>query len=294
MDEINNLNELWVLPINMVKLDFDFNGYELFSSDKLKLKFFDAVIATGWGKRHSRNLLRLIKVNKIVPVLMSQKIRSFLSKKLFSDDWSKDVLGVYDPYKKHVLIFIDNGSSFLGLSSNKELAKTTLHELMHLSATSNKAGFFKIMKPTLQQFYSNYYCDIFSCKQNLNLEKTLRALYGFEGYFSLASHKKLMTGLREETKPFSTLDDKEYDSLFSDIFMVTRNFPLSPNLLIKYYPRFYHIFGPLNDAYLKTFGERNKYTSPAQELWAMSEVASVMVELLPSDMRVSKVLDNIK
>jgi len=45
---------------------------------------------------------------------------------------------------------------------------------------------------------------------------------------------------------------------------------------------------------METFGERNKYTSPAQELWALSEVAAVMVELLPVDRRVSAILTNIK
>lgn len=294
MDEQNNLNELWVLPINMTKLKFDFNGYELFSSDKLKLKFFEGVIATEWGKRHSKNLLRLIKADKIVPALMSKKIRTFLSKKLFSNDWTKDVLGVFDPHKKHVIIFIDNGSSWAGLSSNKELAKTSLHECMHLSAESNKAGFFKIMKPTLHKFYGDYFRNIFSCKGTPKLDKTLQALYKLDGYFSLTLHKRYMTALKNETQPFSTLDTKEYDSIFSDIFMVTRNFPLAPNLLVKFYPRFYHIFAPLNDAYISTFGERNKYTSPSQELWAISEVAAVMVELLPTDIRVSKILDNIK
>ena len=68
----------------------------------------------------------------------------------------------------------------------------------------------------------------------------------------------------------------------------------APNLLMRYYGKYYHIFGPLNKAYMQTFKERNSYTSPAQELWAISEVTAVMVELLPVDQRVSKLLTNIK
>jgi hypothetical protein len=294
MEDKKTLNELWALPINMKELPFDFHGYKLYSSDKLKLKFFEAVLATPWGKHHAKNFQKLLKTNNIVPVLMEKNIRGFLAKKFLSRDWTKNVAGLYSSELGKVLVFIDNNSSWLGLSSNKELVKTTLHELMHLSASSNMVGFFKIMKPTFEQYYGNYYGDIFSCKNNPPMNNVLKALYRLEGVFSTSLHKKYMEALLDDVKPASSLQNEEFNYLFQDIYTVTRQFPLAPNLLMRFYPRYYHIFGPLNDTYVKTFGERNSYTSPAQELWALSEVASVMVELLPVDGRVSKVLANIK
>lgn len=294
MEETQTLNELWALPINMKPLPFDFHGYELFSSDQLKLKFFEAVLATAWGKYHAKNFQRLLKTGNIVPALMKKNILGFLAKKFFSMDWTKQVQGLYASDLKKVIVFIDNNSSWLGLSSNKSLVKTTLHECMHLSASDNMAGFYKIMKPTFEKYYINYFGDIFSCTKPFKLAKTLEALYKIEGIFSIRLQKNYMQALLEEIRPASSLDDGAFDEIYQDVYTVTRHFPTSPSLLMRFYSRYYHIFKPLNDAYLKTFGERNSYTSPAQELWAMSEVASVMVELLPVDKRVSKVLSNIK
>jgi len=293
MEENITLQELWALPINMEPLDYDFFGYKLYSSDKLKLKFFEAVLTTPWGKYHAKNIQRLVKQNKIVPVIMNKNIGGFLIKKFLTKDWTKNVQGLFNPTLNKVIVFIDNNSSWLGLSSNKELVKTTLHECMHLSASDNMKGFFKIMELTFKKYYGGYFSDIFEC-QNIKVNKILKALYDMEGKYSQSLHNAYMKNLQDATRSKSNLDEDEYNNIFSDVFMISKAFPTNPNLLMRYYSRFYHIFGPLNTAYMKTFGERNSYTSPSQEIWALSEVASVMVELSPVDQRVSKVLSNIK
>lgn len=293
MDEKKTLQELWALPINMKPLPFDFAGKKLYSSDKLKLKFFEAILSTEWGKYHAKNIKRLVQEGYIVPTIMNKGILSFLAKKFLTKDWTKNVQGLYFPDLNKVLIFIDNNSTWMGLSSNKTLVKTTLHETMHLSASKNMAGFFKIMKPTFEKFYSNYYSNLFSCKE-INVDKILKAMYKTEGVFSQSLHKNLMSAILNETNKCTTLEKIEYDELAHDLFYVTRIMPISSNLIVRYYPRFYHLFGPLNTAYMETFKERNSYTSPVQELWALSEVASVMAEMLPVDRRVSQILSNIK
>jgi hypothetical protein len=126
------------------------------------------------------------------------------------------------------------------------------------------------------------------------VDAILKALYNTEGKYSKPLHTKYMTAIMDTVKSKTSLDEKEFEYLFKDIFLITSSFAVNPMLLMRYYSRFYHIFGPLNDAYMKTFKERNSYTSPSQELWALSEVASVMVELLPVDKRVSAILSNIK
>jgi hypothetical protein len=287
------LQELWALPTKMKPLPYDFYGHKLYSSDKLKLKFFESVLSTPWGKYHAKNFKRLLETNNIVPALMNKGILSFLSKKFLSTDWTKNIQGLYSKELQKVIIFIDNNSNWLGLSSNKTLVKTTLHECMHLSASDNIKGFLKIMQPTLQQYYGSYFSGIFSCK-NLKMDKILKTLTPMEGRFSPQLQKNYMNALYNETKPKTSLDGQEYEDIFRDIYTITRSFPTSPNLLMRYYSKFYHIFNPFNTAYMKTFKERNSYTSPAQELWSLSEVAAVMVELLPVDKRVSQVLSNIK
>jgi len=287
------IQELWALPTKMKELPFDFYGYKLYSSDKLTLKFFEAVLSTDWGRYHAKNLKRLLEKKYVVPTFMDKGILSFLSKR-FKRDWTKNVQGLYSDDLNKVIVFIDNNSNWLGVSSNKSLVKTTLHELMHLSASKNMAGFFRIMKPTFQKYYSSYFSDIFSCEENLNVDEILKALYSTEGKFSKALHKKFMDSITNTIKSKTTLGEDEYYDIFKDIFLITSSFVTNPSLLLRYYSRFYHIFGPLNDAYMETFKERNSYTSPAQELWALSEVAAVMVELLPVDKRVSAILTNIK
>jgi hypothetical protein len=286
------IQELWALPINMKELPYDFHGYKLFTSDKLKLKFFEAILATSWGKYHAKNVNRLLKTGNIVPVIMNKGIISFLAKKFFSMDWSKEVQGLYSGELNKVLVFIDNNSNWMGVSSNKNIVKTTLHECMHLSANSNMNGFMKIMKPTFQTYYSSYYADIFSC-ENVNADKIVKTMVKLEGIFNSTLQSKLIKEIMDATSK-SKLDKEEYENILKDLFTITRNFPLNPNLIMRYYSKYYHIFGPLNTAYMKTFKERNSYTSPVQELWALSEVAAVMVELLPVDPRVAKVLSNIK
>ena len=103
-----------------------------------------------------------------------------------------------------------------------------------------------------------------------------------------------MTAVLNATKNETNLDEEKYTEIAQDLFFITRYFPLSPALLMRYYPRYYHMFAPLNRAYLHTFGKKNEYTTPAQELWALSEVAAVMVEILPTDIRVANLLSNIK
>jgi hypothetical protein len=115
-----------------------------------------------------------------------------------------------------------------------------------------------------------------------------------EGIFSPNLQNKYVGEIKKATEKTTSLDKEEYLELLQDIYTITRSFPASPNLMLRYYSRYYHIFGPLNTAYVKVFKERNSYTSPAQELWALSEVAAVMVELVPVDQRVSKILSNIK
>jgi len=291
--EKQTIQELWALPRQMTPLPFDFHGHKLYSSEKLKLKFFEAVLATDWGKYHAKNLKRLVQREFIVPVLMNKGILSFLAKKFVSRNWTKNVQGLYSGELRKVLVFIDNNSNWLGVSSNKHLVKTTLHECMHLSASDNMKGFFRIMQPTFKQYYGNYFSDIFACKK-IDVTNILKALINLEGKFSINDHRKYMDALGQATKKETSLDESQYNDMLQSVFTATRLFPMSPNLLMRYYPKFFHVFRPLNDAYIDTFNERNKYTTPAQELWALSEVAAVMVELLPTDKRVANVLSNIK
>jgi hypothetical protein len=291
--EQQTLQELWALPRNMEPLPYDFHGKKLYSSDKLKLKFFEAVLATEWGKYHAQNLKRLVQDGYIVPALMTKNLIGFLAKKFLSKDWSKNVQGLYSSDLDKVLVFIDNNSTWMGLSSNKTLVKTTLHETMHLSASKNKPGFFKVMKTTFEKYYGSYYEDIFSC-DSINTDQILKVMYKLEGIWSPSLHKQLIDAIVKAVKPTTDLSDEEYEHILQDVFTATRVLPTNPNLIMRFYPRYYHLFGPLNKAYLETFKERNSYTSPVQELWALSEVAAVMVELLPVDRRVSKLLSNIK
>jgi hypothetical protein len=126
MEEYKTIQELWALPTEMKQLPFDFHGYKLYSSDKLKLKFFEAVLATDWGKYHAKNIKRLLDRQYVVPAFMDKSILGFLSKR-FKKDWTKNVQGLYSGELNKVIIFIDNNSNWLGLSSNKNLVKTTLH-----------------------------------------------------------------------------------------------------------------------------------------------------------------------
>ena len=67
-------------------------------------------------------------------------------------------------------------------------------------------------------------------------------------------------------------------------------FMVSLATFAKSYKKWGSIFTELNNSYIQTFGKRNTYTSPFQELVSVSEVACVMAEMKSTDPRVKSIL----
>jgi hypothetical protein len=77
------------------------------------------------------------------------------------------------------------------------------------------------------------------------------------------------------------------------MIVASKLFILSMNSLMKSARQFSMVFTSLNRAYEKAFGEKNKYTTPIQELVSMSEVACVLSEMRPLDSSIKKLFQII-
>jgi hypothetical protein len=291
-----NIHELFAPPVGL-KLVNVIDGMKLYSSAKLMKNFLLAFEKSSRGSDKVKIIKALMSKGLIVPCFKSKGVFPFLKYKIFGDQQSKAILGMYHLETKKVYILIDNSSTIFGTSSNDELISTTLHETMHLAAGRNMKGFLKVMMPTLRTFYSEAFTQIFSLKSVPKIDKIIYHLALYESSKNLNVNKQLTTyyHLLYDTFNNSTnLDETQFRLKIQNYIVSMKIFFVSFSSFVRSYRKWQSIFIELNHAYEKTFGKRNIYTSPFQELVSVSEVACVMAEMKSKDQRVNSILKILK
>jgi len=291
-----NIYELFAPPVGL-KLVNTIDGMELYSSSKLMKNFLLAFEKSSRGSDKVKIIDKLLSKGLIVPCFKSKGIFPFLKYKLFGNEDSKSILGMYHLETKRVYIIIDNSSTIFGTSSNDELVSTTLHEAMHLAAGRNMKTFLKIMMPTLRNFYSEAFSKIFSLKSVPNIDKIIYHLALYESSRNLNINKQLTEYyhlLYDTFKDSTNLNENDLRLQLQNYIVSMKIFFVSFTSFVRSYRKWQSIFIELNHAYEKTFGKRNTYTSPFQELVSVSEVACVMAEMKSQDPRVNSILKMLK
>lgn len=287
-----NVQELFAIPIGL-KLVNVVDGLKLYSSAKLMKKFLLAFEKSSRGSDKVKLIDKLMKKGLLVPCFKSKGALRFLKHKFFGSQDSKAILGMYHLESKRVYILIDNNSTIFGTSSNDELVSTTLHECMHLAAGKNMKSYLKVMMPTLRKYYSEAFTQIFSLNSVPNIDKIIYHLASYEDPRKINTNKKLAEYyhlLYDTFKPQTKLEEKPFRLQLQNYIVAMKIFFVSFSTFVKSYRKWQSIFMELNHAYEKTFGKRNNYTSPFQELVSVSEVACVMAEMKSKDPRVSSIL----
>jgi len=287
-----NLQELFAPPVGLKLVDI-VDGMKLYSSANMMKKFLLAFEKSSRGKDKVQLIDKMMSKGLVVPCFKSKGIFRFLKHKAFGSADSKAIMGMYHLESKRVYVIIDNNSTVFGTSSNDELVSTTLHEVMHLCAGRDMKGYLKIMMPTLQQFYSEAFSKIFSLKTVPNIDKIIYHISTYEEPRRVNTNKKLTEyyNLLFDTFANNTqLDGKEFRLQLQNYIVSMKIFMISFESFVKSFTRWRGMFLELNNAYINTFGKRNTYTTPFQELVSVSEVACVMAEMKSSDPMVKSIL----
>jgi hypothetical protein len=286
------IQEFFAPPVGLKLVD-TVDGMKLYSSSKLMKNFLLAFKKSSRGSDKVKIIEKLMKKGFIVPCFRSKGVFNFLKYKMFGDNESKSILGMYHIENKRVYILIDNNSTIFGTSSNDEMVSTTLHETMHLAAGKNMKGFLKVMMPTLRKYYGEAFTLIFSLKSIPNIDKVIYHLASYEDSKNRPVNKQLSEYyhlLYDTFKSSTKLEEKDFRLKLQNYIVAMKIFFVSFSTFVRSYRKWQSIFIELNHAYEKTFGKRNIYTSPFQELVSVSEVACVMAEMRSKDPRVNSIL----
>jgi hypothetical protein len=293
-----NVNELFSVPIGL-KPAIEIDGTKFFSSPKLKASFSLAFTKSSKGRSVAKEVTALVEKDIIVPCYKSKNLFSFIKKKLVKGDFSDYILAFYNVDEKRVIVIIDNNVSIFGTAANNSLVSTTMHECMHLSAGKNIRGFLRYFDSYLQKYYSAFFTDYFKLRdisQN-QVDEFIKYITKYEIRGPSYADRDLgnyFRFLEELLKGNSDLENQDFQVRLTQYIVATKLFIKSPNTLFKNYKRFSMIFTSLNRAYWEAFGEKNKYTTPIQELISLSEVACVLSEMKPTEAVIKKLFQNAK
>jgi len=291
----DQLQELFSIPRGLEPA-YQMDNLTFYSSDKLKKNFVIAFMKSSRGKHVAKQIDSLVQKDIIIPCYKSKNILSFIKHKLTSDN--KYIMAFYAVEDKKVVVIIDNSSTIFGTSSNNELTSTTMHECMHLIAGRNLSKFVQVFKQNLINYYSAFYSDYFEI-ENINkkkIEEIIRFMIPLEKRGPEYANSKLAQYYRLIEQLFqgdSKLDVGEFKARLTNMIVAAKLFVLSMNSLMKNARKFSMVFTSLNRAYQQAFGEKNKYTTPIQELISMSEVACVLSEMKPLDSSIKKLFQII-
>lgn len=291
-----DLQELFALPINL-KLVARIEGTKLYSNDKLKEKYIKSLQNRSETKKVSKQFERLVNDGYIIPCWLNKGLVRFVAYKIFAPYSSKGILGFFHPDSKKFYIIIDNNIS-IGLASDTMISKLTLHESMHMLAHKHPSKFINTFNDELQKWYYNFYFEIFdldSSKVNKNLDISHIIKFLFKNIeikmnVSSSLFKKYEKMLRETFKPYTKLDDEEFEKALKDVSLLPQIYYNNIDNFLQLTKKFKHIIKPMYNSYYTTFGVKGLSTLCIQELLYPSEIICILAESKPN----SKVYQGIK
>jgi len=287
---MSQVNELFSLPVGLEEV-MTVDGFKLFSSNNLKENFILAFNKSSKGKMVAEDIERMVNDELIIPCYLTKNLWSFFKLKAFGSEY-KDVLAFYHISSKKVVILIDNNSTVFGTSNNNELASTTMHECMHLIASRAFPKFFSVMQSTLEIYYGNFFRKYLSMKtiDDEATENFINFIKPFDHSGSEVISSKINLFMQVITSNYtdSNLLPKEYNDRVVKLAVVVKVAAANLPTFLQKAKNFSMVVTGLNQAYLDSFGERNIYTTPFQELFSVSEVACVLTEMQPNNPTIRK------
>ena len=281
---MEKLNELFALPIGLepkVKID----GETYYGSESLNIKFFKSLVIGEATRPYYKELRKMIDIGLIVPVFATKGLIKFLAKKITTVD-SPHILGMFVPRYGKIFILIDNNIGFIGIGSDNEISKVTIHELVHYMSWKNQLRFWNVFKLDLIRFYGAYFKRILQLEKEgyeQDLEKVVKMLYLRVEASFLGIQKKKEISFNTIVNYISKLKkysgDPKYASImlrkyYKAIYLYAHN----TTAFVNQYQDFYDLLKPLHESYLEVFKEVPGGVFYIQELIFPSEVIAIASE----------------
>lgn len=281
-----SLKEIFVMPTNL-KVVAKIDGMPLYGSDKLNEKYIKALSKSGRTKPYIEKLKKLVDKGVIVPCFLTKGIPRFYSWKLFGPSSIKSIAGFYEPIKtKKVYILISNNANMFGHVSNNFLAKLTIHELMHRTASKMGISFISTFKKELAEFYRELWSQVFSISSRKLTDSIVIPVVGyiFKNFelktkiITTADLNKQYSVLHKVLQPLTTMPESDFDRQLASYIEVQLLFNKDIQRFFQLKGDYDNILFPIYNAYKKAFGMRNLSTLCVQELFYPSEVMAISSE----------------
>jgi hypothetical protein len=278
----DKINELFTIPRGELEIAGSFYGDKVYTSDKLKKSFIEAVGKSSKGAPLRKKIEELVSRSVLIPVYKSKSIfRSLLKTQPIS---LQGISGSAIPDLKKIFILIETEANIFSFISNDALASVTVHEMTHLLSILKPNFFYKTFLDDMMKFYSFYFCSLLKCRKEEikkeNLESLCRFIYNVEiGKYNSLNFLREYDGLIKETfKGSSYLSEDEFDATIHDfitsLYTIFKALDSGGSLIPRITVHFKKIYLPLYVTYNKLYGVNllANHQLAYQELFAPSEI----------------------
>lgn len=278
---MEKLNELFAIPQD-ASPRATIGNTTLYGSAILDSKFISAMSETSIVQPVWKDISKLVRRKTVLPCYLTKGYFSFFINKIFSPHRESDTLGMFSPNTKKIYILVDNWSNMFGAAPDSSLARTLMHELIHLFAYTKHSEFLSMFKKDLLNFYSNFFQLYFETKNEPNIkdiEKIFKILY-FDFEVTTSESINLKKCRETMTKIFSnnTKFDKEtFERKITYYFVAVKLLVTDFSALRSYYSNaLVDIPRCLYRAYTNTLKIKPNGTMIVQELMYPSEVICLL------------------
>ena len=289
---MEDLNEIFTAPVGN-KHVATINGTKLYTNEKLKEKYIEAMQKTSPAKKAGDIIPELVENGTIVPCWLNKNIFHYIAYKVFMPIGSliKSITGMYDNESNKIFLLIDNNITF-GHASNSFLSILTVHEGTHMFAHNNPNKFLRTFNDELKSWYYHFFFNYFNLKvkydmKDFPLENFVKFLFkNVERNMKSGMDRKSIEGYKNRInkmfKEASNLEETEFDERLENLITFIRIFLKNPDMLMTIYKKHKTLTDSMYEAYKQAFGIRNMTTLCVQELIYPSEIPSIYVERVES------------
>jgi len=292
MLEKQHLNEFLNVPVGLEPVAI-IGDNKLYSSNSLKEDFLKSLYKYSSTKPSMNIISKLVSNDKITPCWTGSNLYKNIIAKVFPDKKSYlyGTFGIYVPYSKRIFVIMNESINSFGLSDEKQMAQTTLHETMHMSAHGSKAQFLKIWKDELDTYYSSFFMylyDINSSQKSTVLKLSTKFYNDIYVLFEHLDPRKFKKNIKvgeaidliydkymKPLKEISGMKKSEFDIVLHNLKLFAKLFYMNFNALMDNYGQFKSIFIPMYLAYRDIGAVEIPRTTVCQELFYPSEVVSI-------------------
>lgn len=280
---MEKLNELFAIPKNAVPRG-KIGDRDVYGSTELDYNFVNAMRENFLVEPVWKNIQKMVKKKTILPCYLTKGYFSFFVNKVFSPHQESDTLGFFSPANIRVYILVDNWSGLFGSANDTNIARTMLHEVVHLYAYTKPNDFLSLFKNELTTYYKNVFNFYFDVKTKITDKESQKIYLHLFKEYEISTSTSINLGKTRQLfysifKDNTKLNDSDFQKRIAIIIICMKLLATDFSLLRQYYyttlidvPRSLYL------AYKDTFGFKPDGTLVIQEIFYPSEV----ICLLPS------------